>query len=98
MLLLTNTAWADNYAEAQSAAQRAFLIQSGIQTNLDKTRYYFERKARVYSDKIGITPYALTGGIMYRIYRTRTLEIPYRNQTWSLGFGDSYLIQLKWSI
>lgn len=97
MLLLTNTARADSYAEAQSAAQKAFLIQSGIQTTIDQTRYYFERKARIYSDKIGFTPYALTGGIVYRIYRTRMLEIPYKNQTWSLGFSDSYLIQWKWS-
>jgi hypothetical protein len=79
---------ADMASDAQDAARRAFLIQSGLQATIDKTGLYMEHRVRAYVDKLGITYYTAGGLYLYRVYRDHSVSFPYHKLRWTLGVGD----------
>lgn len=96
-MLTASTTHADSYDEAKQSALKAFVLQSGLQTNIDQASRYLEFKSRIYANKIGIAPYLGTTAYLYKVYRNRSLSFPYKNQRITLGINDIYTIQWSWN-
>lgn len=70
---------APKYRTAKDSAQNAFIIQSGIQDNINKLQAYGQKQGRFYINKFGLqTPskIILAG---YEIYRSKSIQIPINN-------------------
>lgn len=84
--LLPSLSWSNDYVEAKTKAQEAFLIQSGVQHNVDLARLHLEGEAFRIARKTH-TEMVLGGTIYaYKTYKAGRAYIP-------LGNGDKMYVQ-----
>lgn len=75
--LFINSAYAVDYGDALSHAKQAFLIQSGIQSDIQKTGDYFVAQVK----QAGLGTEMGAGIFTYKVYRDKALTFPISHKT-----------------
>lgn len=91
LLMLTSCAVASTYEGAVSNAQRALMIQSGIQADLDRFNAFAMQQANEY----GVGKPIGAGVFAYKVYRERSLRVPVSNRTSLVLKQDSVSFQWR---